>query len=53
MIDCTNKSMNKTLNLKKYLALVRAGILDQLQYRVATIVVVIGNLIYLTIVYFL
>lgn len=45
--------MNKTINLKKYFALVRAGILDQLQYRLATFVLIIGNLIYLTIAYYL
>jgi len=45
--------MNQTINLRKYFALIRAGILDQLQYRVATLVLIIGNLIYLTIAYFL
>lgn len=39
--------------IKKYIALLRAGILDQLQYRVATLVIFFGNLVYLTIVYFL
>lgn len=39
--------------LKKYLALARAGILEQLQYRLAMAVIVFGNIIYLTIIYFL
>ncbi len=38
---------------KKYLSLTRAGILEALQYRLGLFVMVIGNLIYLIIVYFL
>lgn len=45
--------MSAMINLKKYVALIRAGALEQLQYRVATLVIIFGNLIYLTIVYFL
>lgn len=45
--------MDRVLNYNKYIALIRAGILDQLQYRLATFVIIVGNLIYLTIVYFL
>lgn len=39
--------------LKKYLALTRAGILETMQYRLALFVMVIGNLLYLTLTYFL
>lgn len=39
--------------LRKYLALTRAGIIESLQYRIAMIVMVIGNLLYLTLMYFL
>ena len=45
--------MSAIINFKKYVALVRAGALEQLQYRLATLVIIFGNLIYLTIVYFL
>ncbi|MBQ4225192.1 MAG: ABC-2 family transporter protein [Oscillospiraceae bacterium] len=41
------------MKLKRYLALTRAGIIESLQYRIAMIVMVIGNLLYLTLVYFL
>ncbi|MBQ9898338.1 MAG: ABC-2 family transporter protein [Ruminococcus sp.] len=41
------------MKLKKYLALTRAGIIESLQYRIAMFVMVIGNLLYLTLVYFL
>jgi ABC-2 type transport system permease protein len=40
-------------SLKKYFALTRAGILENLQYRLALFVMVIGNLLYLTLTYFL
>lgn len=39
--------------LKKYLALTRAGVIEALQYRASLFVIVIGNLLYLTLVYFL
>ena len=41
------------MKLKRYLALTRAGIIESLQFRIAMIVMVIGNLLYLTLVYFL
>lgn len=41
------------MKLKKYFSLTRAGILEALQFRVSAIVMVIGNLLYLTVVYFL
>ena len=41
------------MNLKKYTALTKAGILDTLNFRMSTIVVIIGNFVYLTITYFL
>ncbi len=40
------------MKLKKYLALTRAGILESFQYRMAMLVMVAGNLLYLTVVYF-
>lgn len=41
------------MNLKKYVTLVRAGIINELQYRGATFVIILGNLVYLVVVYFL
>lgn len=41
------------MKLKKYLSLTRAGIIESLQFRLATVVMVIGNLLYLIVVYFL
>ena len=41
------------MNLKKYFTLVRAGIMNELQYRGATFVIILGNLVYLVVVYFL
>lgn len=41
------------MNLKKYLALTRAGIIEALQFRLSTLVIVAGNLLYLIVVYFL
>ena len=41
------------MKLKKYFALTRAGVIESLQYRLAMFVIVIGNLLYLTLVYFL
>ena len=41
------------MNLKKYLTLTRAGAMETLQYRASAVVIVLGNLLYLTIVYFL
>lgn len=39
--------------MRKYLALVRAGIMEELHFRLGTFVTVLGNLIYLTLVYYL
>ena len=41
------------MKLKKYLALTRAGIMETLQFRLSFVVMVIGNLLYLIVVYFL
>jgi len=41
------------MNLKKYFALTRAGILESFQFRLAMLVMVAGNLLYLIVVYFL
>ena len=41
------------MKLKKYLALTRAGVIESLQFRLGLFVIVIGNLLYLTLVYFL
>ena len=41
------------MNIKKYLALTRAGIIQELQFRLGTFITILGNLIYLTLVYYL
>ncbi|MBO5164401.1 MAG: ABC-2 family transporter protein [Ruminococcus sp.] len=41
------------MKLKKYFALTRAGILESFQFRLAMLVMVAGNLLYLIVVYFL
>jgi len=41
------------MNIKGYLALTRAGIKEQLHFRLGIVVVFFGNLIYLLIIYFL
>ena len=41
------------MRLKKYLSLTRAGIMESLQFRLATLVMIAGNLLYLIVVYFL
>ena len=41
------------MSLKKYLTFTRAGIIESLQFRLASLVMVIGNLLYLIVVYFL
>lgn len=41
------------MKLKKYLSLTRIGIIESLQFRLATVIMVIGNLLYLIVVYFL
>ncbi|MBR5372007.1 MAG: ABC-2 family transporter protein [Oscillospiraceae bacterium] len=41
------------MKLKKYLTLTRAGIIEALQFRLSFLVMVVGNLLYLIVVYFL
>ncbi len=41
------------MNLKKYLTLTRAGVIESLQFRLGTLVIIAGNLLYLIVVYFL
>ena len=41
------------MKLKKYLTLTRAGIIESLQFRLGTLVIIAGNLLYLIVVYFL
>ncbi|MDE7194238.1 MAG: ABC-2 family transporter protein [Oscillospiraceae bacterium] len=41
------------MKLKKYLSLTRIGIIESRQFRLATVIMVIGNLLYLIVVYFL
>lgn len=41
------------MKLKKYISLTRAGIMESLHFRLGAVVMVIGNLLYLIVVYFL
>lgn len=41
------------MKLKKYFTLTRAGIIESLQFRLGTLVIIAGNLLYLIVVYFL
>lgn len=41
------------MKLKKYLTLTRAGIIESMQFRLGTLIMIVGNLLYLIIVYFL
>ena len=41
------------MNIKKYLALTRLGMMEKLHYRLGTFVTLFGNLIYLVLIYFL
>ena len=41
------------MNLKKYITLTRAGVIEALQFRLSFIIMVIGNMLYLIVVYFL
>ncbi len=41
------------MNLKKYFTLTRAGIIEALQFRLSFVIMVIGNLLYLIVTYFL
>ncbi len=39
------------MNLRKYFTLIKAGILDFLQFRLGTFVIIVGNMIYLIVIY--
>ena len=41
------------MNLRKYLALTRLGMMEKLHYRLGTFVTLFGNLVYLVLIYFL
>lgn len=41
------------MNLKKYFTLTRAAIIEAMQFRLSAVIMVIGNLLYLIVVYFL
>ncbi|MCR5707886.1 MAG: ABC-2 family transporter protein [Ruminococcus sp.] len=41
------------MNPKKYLTLTRMGIMESLQFRMSTVIIFVGNLLYLIVVYFL
>lgn len=41
------------MSVKKYLTLTRAGIIESLQFRLGTLVIIAGNLLYLIVIYFL
>lgn len=41
------------MKLRKYITLTRAGIIEALQFRLSFVVMVVGNLLYLIVVYFL
>ena len=41
------------MNLKKYITLTRAGIIESLQFRLSTIIMVLGNMLYLIVAYYL
>ena len=41
------------MNLKKYATLTKAGIIESLQFRLGTFVMIVGNLLYLIVVYYL
>ncbi len=41
------------MNIKKYLTLMRAGIIEALQFRLSFIIMVIGNMAYLILIYYL
>lgn len=41
------------MKLRKYLTLTRAGLIESLQFRLSFVIIVIGNILYLTIIYFL
>ena len=41
------------MKLRRYFSMTRAGMLEQLQFRLGSLVTVAGNLIYLVLIYFL
>ena len=41
------------MNLKRYVTLTRAGIMESLQFRLSAFIMVLGNLLYLTVTFFL
>ncbi len=41
------------MNLKKYVALTKAGIMENLTYRLSTFIMIVGNMLYLLVAYFL
>ena len=41
------------MNIRKYIALTKGGIMEELHFRLGTFVTIFGNLIYLTLVFFL
>ncbi|HAM68762.1 MAG TPA: hypothetical protein DCP68_04020 [Ruminococcus sp.] len=41
------------MNLKKYLTLTRAGMIEALQFRLSFVIIAVGNVLYLIVVYFL
>ena len=41
------------MNLKKYITLTRAGIIESLQFRLSTVIMVLGNMLYLIVAYYL
>lgn len=41
------------MNLRKYITLTRAGMMESLQFRLGTFATILGNMIYLIIIYFL
>lgn len=41
------------MKLKRFLTLTRAGIMESLQFRLGTVVIILGNLLYLIVVFFL
>ena len=41
------------MNIKKYLALTRIGMMEELHFRLGTFVTILGNLIYLVMIFFL
>lgn len=41
------------MNTKKYLTLTRAGIIEALQFRLSFLIMIVGNILYLIVIYFL